>query len=200
MQNHSFSPDRPNPTSTQLWMCLASAGNWRVGHLTPWVFDTDFQLTTKPFCTVVGLPPPFPFYCIFYLPQRTPSQCSFPPAPPALLLHTCPHKNHALHLLHFSTLAPLCVLSATGGAQQLWEGGSSCPSPELSLLPNILLPGIRLFHFPGINTSICRVWKGIWQVCLEYKTSWKWNIRFSWSILSRFGISCKAASLIPRPL
>lgn len=70
---------RPNPTSTQLWMHLASLGNWRAGHLTPWVFDIDFQLTTKPFCTVFGLPPPFPFYCIFYLPRRTPSH--------SLLLH-----------------------------------------------------------------------------------------------------------------
>lgn len=102
-------------------MYQARVDNWRAGHLTPWVFNIDFQLPTKPFYTVPGLLPPSPFYFIFYLPQRTPSQCPFPPAPSAVPC-TSPYRNHALHLLHFSTLAPLSVPSATGGVPQIGWG------------------------------------------------------------------------------
>lgn len=69
---------RPHTTSAQLWTCQASR---KAGHLTPWGFNIDFQLPTKPFHIVPGLWPPSPFCCIFYLSLRTPSQCPFPPAP-----------------------------------------------------------------------------------------------------------------------
>lgn len=155
-----------------LWMYQACVGDWKAGHLTPWLFDVDFQLPMKPFHSDSDLLPPSLIYCIFYLSQRTTSRCPF------LLLHQHFYSTPLLtgnmfhnfcillpwHLfLHPQLLVELLRSAEEQTGKQLWEDGSSCPSPELALLLNMLLPRMNLFHFPGINGNICGVReKKIW--------------------------------------
>ena len=152
-------------------MCQASVGNWRAGHLTPWVFNIDFQLPTKPFHTVPGLLPQSPFYHIFCSLREPPNNVH------SLLLH---QHFYCMPLLTGTVLRTFCMslpwllflylqllvavlrLAMGQTGKQLWEGGSSCHSPELTLLLNLLLPQMSLSVFQVSVLTFVESGRKIW--------------------------------------
>lgn len=70
--------------------------------------------------------------------------------------------------------------------KQSGEGGSSCPSPELTLLLNMLLPAMNLFQFPGMNADIRGVWNknlvSLFGIQNKLKMKYKNQLKYSFQI------------------
>lgn len=122
-------------------------------HLPPWV-----PASCQTFHTVPALLPPCPFYFSFFLPppenlkpMSTPSASIRIPTAHISSKEPCSAPS-ALHYLGSCFCTFSCWRKALVGR------GKLVPLAK-TLLLNILLLRMSLFHFPGIHANICGVWQ-----------------------------------------
>lgn len=120
MQTHSFSS-----VQTQYYQCPDLNVSGKCGELKD-IFHLEFQFLAITSTQSLVFYHHVLFTLVLYFPQRTSSWCPLPVPPSEFLLLTSPPRNHALHLLHFTTLAHVSEPSAAAG-KQLWEKKTHAP-------------------------------------------------------------------------